>query len=281
MKVLVGWSIWYGTRNVEEELAKTLENGFDYLEISLAYPWISNEENLVHIISVAKDLGFKVAFHGPWRDVRLGSPYREISESSRAIVSKAIGSIVKHEPEYFNVHIISEEITFSEKVKDKVLNEAKKSLNMLQRVSEDTGITITVENNPQGFFSLPSHFNFIENYDSIYFCLDVGHAIISYFNIGEKNFDPISVAKEWISVIGSDKILVTHLHNIIQSGKVLLDHYFFGYGIVNLSTLCRFLCRKTNVRYVLLELFHREENIKHISERETVEIIRRNCIRPR
>ncbi|RLG73808.1 MAG: hypothetical protein DRO23_08125, partial [Thermoprotei archaeon] len=139
MKTLIGWSIWYGTRDVEGELTRSLENGFDYLEISLAYPWILNEENLVHIIKVAKDLGFKIAFHGPWRDIRLGSPYREVSESSRAIVSKAISSVVKYEPEYFNVHIISEEITFSEKVKDRVFNEAKKSLNMLQKISEDTG----------------------------------------------------------------------------------------------------------------------------------------------
>ena len=58
MERFIGWSIWYGSKDVEKELAKLLENGFNYLEISLDYPWPFDENRLSHIISKAKDLGF-------------------------------------------------------------------------------------------------------------------------------------------------------------------------------------------------------------------------------
>ena len=281
MERFIGWSIWYGSKDVEKELAKLLENGFNYLEISLDYPWPFDENRLSHIISKAKDLGFKVAFHGPWRDIRLASPHRIISEASRTILGKVIDLAAKYEPEYFNAHLLSEEITFDEKVKNEVLREARKAVHFLQKITEEKGITITIENNPHGYFSLPSHFNDLGSLDSLYFCLDIGHAMVAYFNVGERSFDAISVAKEWINIVGNNRILTLHLHDVIQSGRMLLNHYFFGCGIVNLEKLCKFLCKNIDAKFMLLELFHKDKNVKHISEKEAVKIIQKYCLKLR
>lgn len=280
MVKFIGWSIWYGSKSVEKELAKLLENGFNYLEISLDYPWPFDGNKLSHIISKAKDLGFKVAFHGPWRDIRLASPHRIISKASRTVLGKVIDYVAKYELEYFNVHLISDEITFDEKVRNKVLGEARKTIDFLQRISEEKGITITIENNPHGYFSLPSHFHDLGSLGSLYFCLDVGHAMIAYFNIGERDFNAIGAAKEWINIV-NNRILTLHIHDVIKSGKVLLNHYFFGCGIVSLRKLCRFLCKNIDARYLLLELFHKNKNVKHIPEKETVRIIQKNCLKLR
>lgn len=281
MRRFIGWSVWYGSKDVEKELAKLLENGFNYLEISLDYPWPFDEDRLSHIVDRAKDLGFKVAFHGPWRDIRLASPHTIISEASRTILRRVIDLIAKHEPEYFNVHLISDEITFDGKVKSEVLREARKTIYFLQKTSEEKGITITIENNPHGYFSLPSHFNDLGSLGSLYFCLDVGHAMSTYFSVGEKNVSAISVSKEWINAVSGNRILTLHLHDVVPSGKILLEHYFFGCGIVDLKGLCKFLCKNIDAKYMLLELFHKNKNVKHISGKEAVKIIRKHCLKSR
>lgn len=273
----VGFSLWYGNRDKEKLLERMVEEGFDYVEISLDYPW-PYLQNFKDVVKKAYDLGLEIGFHGPWRDIRLASPLDEIAEASRKIVRKVLENVSKFELKYFNLHLISEEISFDKKVVEKVIEQANKTVEFLENLSREFSISITLENNPHGHFAYPTYFAQIDM-DSLKFCLDVGHAVIAYYNAGETSYTPVGIIRDWINTVGKDKIYVTHLHDVVKKNDNYVNHYLFGLGILNLEEISKFLCEKTSTRYMLFETFrkNRDNEAKPLKEREVLNLVRKNC----
>lgn len=273
----IGFSLWYGNRDKKRLLESMREIGFDYVEISLDYPW-PYEQDFQDIVKKAYNLGFKIGFHGPWRDLRLASPINEVAEASRKVVKKVIENISHFEPEYFNLHLISEEITFDGKVVEKIVKRANETIRFLEDLSNEFSIVITLENNPHGHFACPTYFAQV-SLGSLEFCLDVGHAIIAYYNAGETSYTPLGVISDWINIVGKDKIYVVHLHDVIRKNESYVNHYFFGLGILDLKEISKFVCEKTNVQYILFETFrkNRDNKAKPLKENEVLNVVRKNC----
>lgn len=274
MKPIIGSSIWYGSKHKVQLIEKLHSFGFDYIEISLDYPWphYKNEE-LERVVKKAKSLGLEIAFHGPWRDIRLASPIPILASTARSIIRSIINKVLKYEPEYFNVHLISDEITFDDDVKNDVLKEAKASIEFLSKTSEETELTITIENNPMGYFSLPSYFSEVDLLN-LGLCLDAGHATVAYYNLGETTTSPMDILKEWVNIISEGKIVASHIHDVVVKNGIYVNHYYFGHGLLDLKELGRFLYRKIRVKYVLLEMFRKNEDANVLTEREVLEVLK-------
>ncbi len=275
----IGFSLWYGNKSKKELIEQMHSLGFDYVEISLDYPWPYDEYEFSNIIKLTKTIGLEISFHGPWRDIRLASPIDEIAYSSRKVVKKIVDNISKFEPKYFNIHLISEEITFDNKVRDKIISRAKETIRFLEELSEEYSIAITVENNPHGHFSFPTYFTQV-GLNSIRFCLDIAHAIVAYYNAGETSYTPLGVISDWINALGKEKIHVIHVHDIVKKNDTYANHYYFGLGFLNLHEISKLICSKTNAKYILLETFRKNRNhqFKVLKENEVIEIIRKNCM---
>jgi len=274
----VGFSLWYGNKEREKLLELMREKGFDYVEISIDYPWPYENLSFQAIVKRAYDLGFKIGFHGPWRDLRLASPINEVAEASKKVVEKVLENISRFEPEYFNLHLISEEITIDRKVTEEVIRKANETVKFLENLSNKYSVTITLENNPHGHFAYPTYFAQI-SLGNLKFCLDVGHAIIAYYNAGETSYTPLGVVSDWINTLGKDKIYVIHLHDVVRKNENYVNHYFFGLGILNLKEISKYICERTNTQYILFETFrkNRDNKAKPLKESEVLDVVRKNC----
>ncbi len=274
----IGFSLWYGNKEREKLLKAMNTLGFDYVEISLDYPWPYEFSDFQNTVKEAFNLGFKVGFHGPWRDLKLASPISEIAEASKNVVRKVLDYVSRFEPEYFNLHLLSEEITFDKVVVEKIIKRANEIARFLENLSREYSITITIENNPHGHFAYPTYFAQISLGD-LKFCLDVGHAVVAYYNAGETSYTPLGVINDWINVLGRNRIYVIHLHDIVKKNENYVNHYFFGLGILNLKEISKFICEKTDAKYLLFETFRKNRNnkVKPLKENEVLNVVRKNC----
>ena len=70
-----GWAAWKGHLERWKELAEEAKAaGFDYVELSLDYPLVLQEDKVAEALKVLKDVGLAYSFHAPWRGVDLATP---------------------------------------------------------------------------------------------------------------------------------------------------------------------------------------------------------------
>ncbi len=249
-----GAPIWPGDRNIWENIAMYYAAGFNYIEVSLDYPWAwSVDSNVLDLLRKAmREFGIKIAIHAPWRDV----PYAGVYGELRMLVRRILDVVKKYaeqlEALYIVFHITSQEAYKIPSVKKAVEKSALESLGMILKVLE--GYNVCVENLPAGFGSSIEDLELlVREYRESCFCFDIGHAILS--GLGRLcTINELShCITAWIEALGR-YMYVAHVHDITNYNGIVHDHVMPGGGIINWEETCRILAR-IPVKYVMIEMF--------------------------
>lgn len=251
-----GFPIWIGDfKVIDERVKEAQEAGFDYLEVSLDYPWpFEKRFKFSEIIQLVKDYGLEVAFHAPWRDVKLASPIEEIRAASIEICRKAIKYVLVFEPKYVVVHLSTEQALnmISNCVEDMLIKSSIKSVSELVGFRE-----IVFENVPNGC-SEPIHFKkLIDSCEELKLCFDFGHAVISRVKRGMK-VEVKRLLNEWLTIL-RNHVKVCHLHGFREINNYVKDHLLIRVGDPIFHELIKAV-ESLNPRYVLFEVFEDEKS---------------------
>jgi len=257
--MLYGKDLWYGEKPLEKALKLADKLGFDFIELSIDYPWpekIRKEE-----VKILKN--YDLAFHAPWVAICLAHPQKEIFDASLKIVRKALIFSSKFNPLYFSFHITAPfHGTFKlDEIAGEILKKGVEAAKSLSKTAEDLGIKICVENNPEIFFGSPKQIELVlSSCENLYFNFDIPHSIVAEYEIKRKE-NPFrkekTGLKTWFSRF-NDKILTIHLSDIkIKNGEPK-DHYPIGDGILKLENILS-LVKKTSCNYILLEIFRKDK----------------------
>lgn len=266
--VKFGMPIWYGSspavhgldfveksrRTLLQNVEKAARLGFDYVEMSLDYPWpdIIHAKTAKEVSKLGKALGIGFAFHAPWAGIGLAHPRQEMHKASLKVIAKCIQAASRFgEPLYFNVHILTEEaptLEFEEVVAV-VANNAKVAVREIAEMCSGKGMDFTVENNTGMLFGLSGHLDFLLAGSKAGLCLDVAHVARVRDELAGAGLKDRSISG-WISHF-SKKIKVCHL-NDYKGGR---DNLALGKGTINVGKIVADLRKKTKVGYVLLEEF--------------------------
>lgn len=281
--VKFGMPVWYGSSSPEyahiadfsERSRRTLLSnvekaallGFDYVEISLDYPWpdIIHAKVATEAAKLGKALGVGFAFHAPWAGIGLAHPRLEMHEASMKVMKRCIRAAAMFgEPLYLNAHITTEEVPTLEfdEVVAVVLDSARSAVHEMGKECSRKGIEFTIENNPGMLFGLSSHMDFLLGHSSkAGLCLDVAHVARTSDELAMMGLKDIGV-NEWISRF-SGRIKTCHL-NDYRGGR---DNLAIGKGVLDIAGIVSKLGKKTRVKYVLLEEFWTDRKKTPLSDR--------------
>lgn len=277
--VLIGYPVWYGDKNIEQVLASIARAGFSYIELSLDYPWpFKHLDKLETIVKLAQEYSLKIGIHGPWRDIALASPLESIRRASVEVYRSLMERVASLDPLYLNVHLATSQVVDIDRDLEKeAVDSAIRSVEELYGIARDHGVDLVIENDPGKCCSLPDHLAPIkENVEKVFFCFDVGHAVIAYHRKLRRNHessrvDYLELARQWVTIF-KDKLILLHLHDYKYKNGHIEDHLPPGSHNVNIKNLLKTL-RDANIRYILLEVFY-EEGGKHASPEKLVDIVR-------
>ena len=246
---LIGFPIWYGEGRDPSALMSSIRRAhFDYVEVSLDYPWpFKDVSRLDEIIGEAKRKGLKVALHAPWRDVKLSSPIEGIRKESLEFFKSALMEVRGHF-EYVVLHLTTDQtVERSEIVRREALEAAIDSLRTLIGLSRELGQKLAIENVRESVSQIAS---LASTFPDLPLCLDVGHLISS---VTRMRGDPREALSEWAERLAG-RTLVVHLSGVRKMGKYVVDHLWVSIR----SPLARFaveIIKRLKPGYVLLEVF--------------------------
>jgi sugar phosphate isomerase/epimerase len=258
--------IWYGDRPLQAAFEKAHRIGFDYIEFSLDYPWpdeLTGEE-MGLLGRLGEEYGLGVAFHGPWAGKVISHPRDEISDACMKIYERCLRFAGKFNPLYFNFHQFGYAATRDfEEIKKRIWDRALGTTRAIVDMGRRGGFPITVENNEDPFFGNPRFIEFLlEKIDDLNFCLDVGHAMISRWEIqrrakgeGEK-----TELWDWFNTF-RDRIFTVHLHDCLFKGDSRpMDHLVIGKGNLDFEDIAKMI-KKTNCRHALIETYYKKRGV--------------------
>ena len=267
MGIHIGIPTWYKDDFSSNNYALFFEQGIEYIELSLEYPWpFWDEKRLRKITKEIKEYDLKINFHLPWRDLSIISPYPQVRIGAYKYLLSIADFIetLDATKEYAVLHA-----TTSENVKlnsDKnILMEITETLMKLNEEYEKRGVNLLLENLPKGPSSSIILLKKLTNKANLGICLDIGHLITSILlkekeNIGEKEL--LSHIKKWLDTF-NDKIHVTHIHGIVKVNGNILEHYLIdNYYDIYADALRKINEKKKEIN-VTLEIFYRDPQ-KHI-----------------
>lgn len=264
MRLLVALPVWPKARSLVKALEKANEYGFDYVEASLDYPW--PEELRGHTLKKIKEakevFGLKLAIHAPWRDVALASPRQCLREGALKLFEECLEFSAEVEALYFNFHVTTREAWTIEGVKEKVEEAALASIERLAVKARELGIRLTVENNPEPLFGVPSMLKPLLEVDGVELCLDVGHVAYTNWIIENRGLETFkeeaASLEEWTRDFRG-RVLVGHLHDYVATKESFQDHLLLGAGEANVKDDLGLLM-KAGCRMVLLEVHWASKN---------------------
>lgn len=260
--------IWYGDRPLRSVFEKAHRLGFDYIEFSLDYPWpdeLTGEE--VELLEkLGEEYGLGLAFHGPWAGKVISHPRDEISDACMKIYEKCLKFAGRFRPLYFNFHQKGHAATSGfEEIKRRIWDRALETTRAIVDLGMEDGFPVTVENNEDSFFGRPKFIEFLlEKINDLNFCLDVGHAMISKWEIQRRAKDEEPSEKteieDWFDLFGG-RILTVHLHDcLIKEDSRPVDHLVIGKGDLDFEDIARAV-KKTRCKHVLIETYYRERGV--------------------
>lgn len=280
--VKFGMPVWYGSSQEHAHIADFAERsrrtllssvekaaglGFDYVEISLDYPWpdIIHAKVAKEAAKLGRALGIGFAFHAPWAGIGLAHPRQEMHEASMKVMKRCIRAAdMFGEPLYLNTHIATEEaptLEFDEVVAV-VLANAREAVREMAEECSKRGIEFTIENNPGMLFGLSSHMEFLLGHSpKVGLCLDVAHVARIGDELAMMGARDMGI-KEWISHFSS-RIKACHL-NDYKGGR---DNLAIGKGVLDMEGIVSKIGRKTRVKHVLLEEFWTDRKKTPVSDR--------------
>ncbi len=255
----LGFPIWYGYgERVEELIREARKTGFDYLEVSLDYPWpFKGSFQLSKVVKAALSEGLSIAFHAPWRDLRLSSPFEDIRNASLKVFEKVISEISSYEIDYLVVHLSTDQAADRiEEIREEVLDAALSSVDSLKGISENLGLRLVVENVREDldmFRKIASRASRI--------CLDVGHVIISTVRrLGRERVD--EELERWLDAL-KDRIEIMHYSGVRFEGKWVRDHQLTDSSDKYLRRIKNKL-KEIKPRGFLLEVFEGRGEDEHV-----------------
>ena len=260
--------IWYGDRPLRSVFERAHRLGFDYIEFSLDYPWpdelTGGEVELLE--KLGEEYGLGLAFHGPWAGKVISHPRDEISDACMKIYEKCLKFAGRFRPLYFNFHQKGHAATSGfEEIKRRIWDRALETTRAIVDLGREDGFPVTVENNEDSFFGRPKFIEFLlEKINDLNFCLDVGHAMISKWEIqrqakGEEPSEKTEI-EDWFDLFGG-RILTVHLHDcLIKEDSRPVDHLVIGKGDLDFEDIAKAI-KKTRCKHILIETYYRERGV--------------------
>ncbi|MDI6806314.1 MAG: TIM barrel protein [Candidatus Aenigmarchaeota archaeon] len=259
----VGMPIWYGNRPLEKPLKSAKKLGFDYVEISLDYPWHPNQQLRKQLIELSKEYELDLAFHLPIPELNLCHPSNEISIPAMNTCIKFLKSLALLNPSYINLHLefLATTIRFKE-VWGEAVKKAAKVATKLHSFSKSYNLFLVFENGLFGGIGRKiDDLNFMLR-KNLNLCLDLGHAVVVSYLPKQEKLKATRLLKPWIKRF--NKIIsVIHWHDVALMKWGIEDHLPLGIGEMNLGEIAGFI-RNINCEYLLLEIHHSLKNKKII-----------------
>ena len=279
--VLIGYPVWYGDKNLEHTIASVARAGFNYIELSLDYPWpFKQVDKLKQIRRYTQEYSLRIGLHGPWRDIALASPIESVRKAGLEVYRRVIEVAVDLEANYLNLHLATAQAIDVDSVIEKDSIEAAiHSAMELCDLACEHALYLVVENDPGKCCGLLSQLAPIADKEKrIKFCFDVGHAVIAYTRKAKKNkentgqqINYLELASQWATTF-KDRLILLHLHDYRVKNGHVEDHLPPGVANVSVKQLLKTL-RGTGIYYILLEVFY-EEGGKHASPEKLSNTVR-------
>ncbi len=286
MKTSIGLPVWYNTirkdysidvllNNILDHL---LDNGLSLFEISIDYPWIHIDYNILEdFIGEAINKGFSISLHAPWRDLFLASPYDKIREESINIIINNMGPIISRYPvEYIVLHVTSMQKQSLGNTRNDLISSAISSIETIAKWAGEYGITVCIENMPRGFTSRIEDLSEIIT-DNVFVALDIAHLYNVYIHSYYNNYSDFpALLRDSISMLGNKNIRVIHYHDVMiissRNFKHVVEHLIPGAGILEHKKLLKIL-KDVKPRYLMVEAFINSDG-KHLKIHQVMEKIR-------
>jgi len=258
LRPLIALPVWPKAGLLTKAMEKANEYGFDYVEVSLDYPW--PEELKGRVLSEIKEskerLGVDLAIHAPWRDIALASPRNYLREASLKVLEDCLRFSAEVEALYFNAHVATREAWAIEAVRQRALEAALESVKQLALRARELGVELTIENNPEPSFGVPSALKPLLEVEGVRLCLDVGHVayanwVIEHRKAGELRERAASL-DEWVEAF-KGRVLVGHLHDYSAEDDTFQDHLLPGEGKADVKGSLELLL-KSGCEMLLLEV---------------------------
>ncbi len=274
--------LWYKTRYHPEDYSELYDAGFEYVEISLDYPWpFKMRDKLDEQVSIIRRTGMKTGVHMPWRDISLLSPYASVREGGIKVLEELLEPITSIEAEYAVLHV-----TTRENMKTKDLDETIEWVSVrLKEVVDryrEEGVTVVIENLASGPSSLKSIVLKLARGISSKICFDLAHLVARELSRGVNTREGVrEKLVEWASSIG-DLTALMHLHSVIASEGRVLEHLpLTREDMETYADILRMILGKQEHVVIGLEVFYkdaarRKASVKHLvnSARLVLEALR-------
>jgi len=217
----IGFPIWYGYGDrIRGIILEAAEAGFDYIEVSLDYPWpLAGDWRLEEVVGEILDRGLSAAFHAPWRDIRLASPIGAVRRASVRALEKFMSRVSKYPCDYAVVHVSSDQaVDRIPRLREECVASAVKSIREILSSKTMSSIRIVCENVREDL----EMFKRIISEAGVEVCLDVSHAICVAARSSRRN-GLEEEARAWIRGLGS-MIRVLHISGVRFEGNWVRDH---------------------------------------------------------
>lgn len=212
------FTIWNKSSFSKNDYELLIKSGYSVAEISLDYPWPFSADFKNTVKQIA-ELGLRIAFHAPWRDISLASPYRDISRGSLEALKKVIDEVADTRAEYMVFHIQTREEV---KLDSEYFSQVKEVVAELNDYARSKGIRAVLENTFSGVSESPESFAELLKYTGAGACLDIGRLLPRE----SQHYFSLEQIEKWIRTI-SNKIEVLHLHSLGRRKGRVTEHFSF------------------------------------------------------
>ncbi|RLF21921.1 MAG: hypothetical protein DRJ68_02370 [Thermoprotei archaeon] len=224
--VRVGFPLWIGDRgNFEAKLKEAYEAGFDFIELSLDFPWPIPDSSTPNLIARAmKEMGLDIALHGCWRDVKLASPISEVREASVKYVVRILDCCKALEPAYVVFHVSTDQaVSEANEYEQLIVDSAVKSVKEVVSYASKRGLEVVFENVPHQFCaSLDQAVKLFRQVNGCKVCFDVGHAYAHSVR-RNRNVDLYELVNSWLREL-RDLIKCIHVYDCLVQGRWIDEH---------------------------------------------------------
>ena len=285
MAPYIGLPLWYNTlkkdysfseiRTVIEQLRSS---GIELYEVSIDYPWSYRDLDLLFsLLDLLTENNLHIGIHAPWRDLFYASPYEDLRKVSVNTLKNMLKPVIeKYYVDYIVVHITSMQKSILGNTYHDMVKAARKSIDEISQWLKDYDVILCIENLPKGFSSKPEDLVAILS-DNTYIALDIAHLYATYLRYFVNAYPDFNeFLKDSIVMIGSDKIVAIHFHDVVYIGNQIfyhiIEHILPGMGALEYKSILKNLSR-TRAKYLLIEAFIDSKG-RHLKLHQVVEGIR-------